>query len=82
MQGTIQISTPTHNGLYDITKQVENIITESGIQTGMVNVNVQGATAGIMILFIFMYPLFAILGCDWDIAKLSLFNEKAISLIA
>ncbi len=49
MQQTIQISTPAHNGLYDITRQVEAIVSESGIQTGMVNVYVQGATAGIMI---------------------------------
>ena len=57
MQQTIHISTPAHNGLYDITRQVEAIVAESGIQTGMVNVYVQGATAGIMILFLFMYPL-------------------------
>ncbi len=49
MQQTIQISTPTHNGLYDITRQVEAIVAESGVQTGMVNVYAQGATAGIMI---------------------------------
>lgn len=49
MQQSIQISTPSHNGLYDITRQVEAIVTESGVQTGMVNVYVQGATAGIMI---------------------------------
>jgi secondary thiamine-phosphate synthase enzyme len=49
MQQTIQISTPAHNGLYDITRQVETIVAESGAQTGMVNVYVQGATAGIMI---------------------------------
>jgi thiamine phosphate synthase YjbQ (UPF0047 family) len=52
MQQTIKLSTPAHNGLYDITRQVEAIVTESGVQTGMVNVYVQGATAGIMILFI------------------------------
>jgi thiamine phosphate synthase YjbQ (UPF0047 family) len=52
MQQTITISTPSHNGLYDITPQVESIVAESGVQTGMVNVYVQGATAGIMILFI------------------------------
>ncbi len=52
MQQTIQISTPSHNGLYDITPQVEAIVAESGIQTGLVNVYVQGATAGIMIQFI------------------------------
>jgi secondary thiamine-phosphate synthase enzyme len=49
MQKTIQISTPTHNGLYDVTRQVEAIVAESRVQTGMVNVYVQGATAGIMI---------------------------------
>ena len=49
MQRTIQISTPAHNGLYDITRQVEAIVSESGVQTGMVNVYAQGATAGIMI---------------------------------
>ncbi len=49
MQQTIQISTTTHNGLFDITRQVEAIVTESGVQSGMVNVYVQGATAAIMI---------------------------------
>ena len=49
MQQTIQIETPSHNGLYDITRQVEAIVAESGVQTGMVNVYAQGATAGIMI---------------------------------
>ena len=58
MQQTIQISTPAQNGLYDITRQVEAIVADSGVQTGMANVYVQGATAGIMILFIWMYPLF------------------------
>jgi secondary thiamine-phosphate synthase enzyme len=49
MQQTIHISTPSHNVLYDITRKVEAIVSESGVQTGMVNVYVQGATAGIMI---------------------------------
>ena len=49
MQQTIQISTPAQNGLYDITRQVEAIVSESGVQSGLVNVYVQGATAGIMI---------------------------------
>ncbi len=49
MQQTIHIPTPAHNGLYDITPQVEAIVAESGVQTGLVNVYVQGATAGIMI---------------------------------
>jgi thiamine phosphate synthase YjbQ (UPF0047 family) len=51
MQQTIHISTPAHNGLYDITHQVEAIIGESGVQSGMVNVCAQGATAPIKILF-------------------------------
>lgn len=49
MQITIQISTPAHNGLYDITRQVEAIVSESGVQTGMVNIYAQGATSAIMI---------------------------------
>ncbi len=49
MQQTIHISTPAQNALYDITRQVEAIVSESGVQSGLVNVYVQGATAGIMI---------------------------------
>ena len=49
MQEIIQISTPAHNGLYDITREVEAIVEESGVQSGLVNVYVQGATAGVMI---------------------------------
>jgi len=49
MQKIVQISTPSHNGLYDITRQVEAIVSDSGVQTGLVNVYVQGATAGVMI---------------------------------
>jgi secondary thiamine-phosphate synthase enzyme len=49
MQKTILISTSAHNGLFDITRQVEAIVSESCVKTGMVNVYVQGATAGIMI---------------------------------
>ena len=49
MQRTIEISTSAHNGLYDITRQVEAIVAESVVQSGLVNVYVQGATAGIMI---------------------------------
>jgi secondary thiamine-phosphate synthase enzyme len=49
VQQSLQISTPSHNGLYDITRQVEAIVAESGVKTGLVNVYVQGATAGIMI---------------------------------
>jgi thiamine phosphate synthase YjbQ (UPF0047 family) len=58
MQQTIQIPTPAHNGLYDITHQVEAIVAESRIKTGMVHVYALGANAGIMILFILIYPLF------------------------
>ena len=57
MQQTIHISTPAHNGLYDITRQVEAIVAESGVQTGLVNIYVQGATAGIIIQFKFTAPL-------------------------
>jgi len=35
--------------LYDITRQVEAIVTESGIDAGLVNVYAQGATSAIMI---------------------------------
>ena len=49
MQRTIQIETPAHNGLYDITHQVEAIVAESGVQSGLVNVYAQGATSAIMI---------------------------------
>jgi secondary thiamine-phosphate synthase enzyme len=49
MQRSIELSTTTHNGLYDITRQVEAIVSESGVQTGLVNVYAQGATSAIMI---------------------------------
>ena len=49
MQQTITIATPAHNGLYDITREVEAIVSESGVQSGLVNVYAQGATAGVMI---------------------------------
>ena len=49
MQEIIQISTDKHNGLYDITNQVEQIIIQSKIRTGIVNIYTQGATAAIMI---------------------------------
>jgi thiamine phosphate synthase YjbQ (UPF0047 family) len=43
------LANPARNGLYDITRQVKTIVTESSVQFGMVNVYVQAATAGIMI---------------------------------
>ena len=49
MQKIIQKSTQSTEGLYDITAEVEAIVEESGVQSGLVNVYVQGATAGIMI---------------------------------
>ena len=49
MQNTIQISTNKHNGLYDITQQVKQIVSKSNVAHGLVNVYVQGATAAIMI---------------------------------
>jgi len=49
MQDTITIRTSSYNGLYDITEQVKKIVTTSGVQTGLINVYAQGATAAIMI---------------------------------
>lgn len=49
MQKYVQIPTTAHNGLYDITRQVEAVVKDSSVKNGMVNVYVQGATAGIMI---------------------------------
>jgi secondary thiamine-phosphate synthase enzyme len=49
MQDIIQIPTHQQNGLYDITNQVKDAVSRSGIQNGMVSVYVQGATAAIMI---------------------------------
>ncbi len=49
MQKVIQIATPSHNGLFDITREVETIVSNSGIRHGIVNVYVRGATAAIMI---------------------------------
>ena len=62
MQDIIQISTHHQNGLYDITTQVVALVKKSGIENGLASVYVQGATAAIMILFIFMYPLLFSLG--------------------
>lgn len=49
MQEIIDISTNSHNGLFDITDKIRSIATQSKVQTGVVSVYVQGATAGIMI---------------------------------
>ncbi|MFA8435677.1 MAG: secondary thiamine-phosphate synthase enzyme YjbQ [Marinifilaceae bacterium] len=49
MQKLIQISTDKQNGLFDITANVENIVSNSTIKSGTVHIYVQGATAAIMI---------------------------------
>lgn len=49
MQEQIVISTDKHEGLYDITGQVAKVVRKSNVRQGLVNVYVQGATAGIMI---------------------------------
>ena len=49
MQEIIALSTDKHNGLYDITDAVKQIVARSGVQHGIVNVYAQGATAAIMI---------------------------------
>lgn len=49
MQRIIQVSTPKHNILVDVTRKIEDVVRSSQVTTGLVNVYVQGATAGIMI---------------------------------
>ena len=49
MQQIITFSTDKHNGLYDITAEVSEIVRQSGVKYGIVNVYAQGATAAIMI---------------------------------
>ncbi|WP_319268212.1 secondary thiamine-phosphate synthase enzyme YjbQ [uncultured Draconibacterium sp.] len=49
MQQIITVSTPNHNILVDITRNVEQVVMQAKIKCGIVNVYVQGATAGIMI---------------------------------
>jgi secondary thiamine-phosphate synthase enzyme len=49
MQKLISISTDRREGLYDITENVKEAVSASGVKIGYVNVYVQGATAGIMI---------------------------------
>ena len=60
MQQTIQLSTPAPPAadLYDLTREVEAIVAESGVQAGLVNVYVQGATAGVMKQYNFIIPLY------------------------
>lgn len=49
MQEIITVETHLHNVLVDITEQVRSIVRKAQVETGLVHVYVQGATAGIMI---------------------------------
>lgn len=49
MQTIFTIKTDRRNALYDITAQIEQILKNSGVNCGTVNVFAQGATAAIMI---------------------------------
>jgi secondary thiamine-phosphate synthase enzyme len=49
MHEIISIKTDKHNGLYDITSAVVEIVNKSKIISGLVSVYAQGATAAIMI---------------------------------
>jgi secondary thiamine-phosphate synthase enzyme len=49
MQEFIYITTDKQNGLFDITSKVKNIILNSNVKSGLVNIYAQGATAAIMV---------------------------------
>ena len=49
MQDFITLATHRHNELVDITEQVRSIVQKAKVTSGLVNVYVQGAAAGIMI---------------------------------
>lgn len=49
MQQIVHVTTDKHNGLYDITSQIADMVKKANMERGIVNVYVQGATAGIMI---------------------------------
>ena len=49
MQKTITIQTHAREALYDITEDVKQVLRGYDLKEGLVNVYVQGATAGIMI---------------------------------
>ena len=46
---TIEIKTTKREQLVDITRQVKQVVKESGLKNGIVTVYAQGATAAIMI---------------------------------
>jgi len=49
MRKFISISTSRREGLYDITQAVERMVADSGVDSGLCHVYVQGATAAIMV---------------------------------
>ncbi len=49
MQESIVLSTSGREGLYDITREIEQLVSRSEIKSGLVNIYAQGATAAIMI---------------------------------
>lgn len=49
MHYIISLQTDRHNGLYDITEKVREIVRRSAVKNGIVCVYAQGATAAIMI---------------------------------
>jgi secondary thiamine-phosphate synthase enzyme len=49
MQHTFTLRTDRHEALYDITDEVRRVVKDSGVQSGVVTVYAQGATAAIMV---------------------------------
>lgn len=49
MQRIITLTTDRRHGLYDITKEIEEIIRESKVKSGIASVYARGSTAAIMI---------------------------------
>jgi len=49
MQKTVHLATRAREELVDITSDVESVVRESGVRTGLVGLYAQGATAAIMI---------------------------------
>jgi len=49
MQTLFNIQTKHHDQLVDITSEVAEIVSQSGVRSGLVNVYAQGATAAIMV---------------------------------
>ena len=49
MQEIIKVETDKREGLYDVTEGVQGIVGNSEVETGIANIYVRGATAGIMI---------------------------------